>query len=218
MARTIAIQDMATEWMETKSQRKFKEIMDRLTPGLHNHISAIEKNPDKRTEILNDTFSKVWSKIDTYNPQLGSFSTWVYRIVTTEALLSKRHTNRVSSLDEMVEYGNIKSFKNSESLSTYQNETLERPADCVIDDLYAKALDAIKEFPTDGKFAKWKQALVLREIEGKQFNEIGELMGVPEKTVTGWVCKARKMLASILQETSGDLVKDYKNLKYTNEN
>jgi RNA polymerase sigma-70 factor (ECF subfamily) len=218
MAKKSSIQEMAKGWIETKSESKFTEIVKRLTPGMHKHICEIERNPIKRVEILNDAFSKVWTQVHQYNEDRGAFSTWVYGIVRNEALLSKRHSNKTSSLDEMSEYG-VNNYKNSIEYSTEQTHNFDnKVADSVIDDLYAVAVDAINNFPSEGKFKNWKQALILKEIEGKQFNQIAELMNENENTVKGWVCKARRYLGKLLEDSQTNLVNDYKKLKNINEN
>jgi RNA polymerase sigma factor (sigma-70 family) len=208
-----SIQEMANEWIKTRSESTFKEIVNRLTPGMHKHIMDIEKDPFRRSEILNDAFSKIWTKIEQYDSDSGAFSTWVYRIVRNEALLSKRHTNRVSSLDEMIE-NNISSYKNSMSHCIFPDDEFDtKISDSIIDDLYTYAIDAIKNFPVDGKYAKWKRALTLKEIEGMRFSEIAEKMNENENTVKGWVCKARRHLSTILEKSQTELVTDYKKLK-----
>lgn len=218
MQKTVTtIQEMANEWIATKSEAVFKKIMKRMIPGMHNHIMEIEKDPHKRSEILNDAFSKIWAKIDSYNIATGAFSTWVYKIVKNEALLAKRHSNKTYSLDGMSEIG-INNYKNSIEHSVMPDDTFDNVSDSVIDDLYTCAVKAIENFPSDGKFASWKQALIMREIEGKPFNEIGKIMGVPEKTATGWVCKARRHLGTMLESSNTKLVSDYKKLKKLNEN
>ena len=105
MAKKSSIQEMAREWIITKSESKFSEIVSRLTPGMNKYISEVEHDPIKRIEILNDAFSQVWLKAHQYDLDRGAFSTWVYGIVYNEALLSKRHSNRTSSLDELIDNG-----------------------------------------------------------------------------------------------------------------
>lgn len=212
MAKTSSIQEMANEWIKTKSTAKFTELVKRLTPGMHKHICEIEKDPVKRIEILNDAFSKVWTQVHQYDGERGAFSTWVYGIVRNEALLSKRHSNRTSSLDEMSDIG-INDYKNSINYSTPPDASGEKPSDTTIDDLYDQAINAIHNFPEDGKFGVWKRALILKEIDKLQFNQIAEILGENENTVKGWVCKARRYLSKILLDTNPSLVTDYMKLK-----
>lgn len=213
-----SIQEFANEWFETKSEVKFKKLIDRLLPGFHKHIIDIEKCPIKRDEIINDSFSKIWDKIHQYDSEKGAFSTWAHKIVYHEALLSKRYSNKNSSLDEMMEFG-VTNYKNSSDFSIQPDEYGdEKISKEIVDELYTYTIETMKNFPENGKFKKWKHALLLKELEKKRFNEIAKIMNENENTVKGWVCKARRYLKEIVKEKHNVLVDDYKKLKCVNEN
>jgi len=213
-----SIQQIANEWIETKSQAKFKKLIDRLTPGLHKHIMDIEQCPLKREEIINDTFSKIWDKINQYDKNKGAFSTWAHKIVYHEALLSKRYSNKNSSLDEIMKFGII-NYKNSSDFSIEPDEyDEEKISKKIIDELYTYTIETMKNFPEHGKFKKWKRALLLKELDKKRFNEIAVIMNENENTIKGWVCKARRYLKELVKEKHNILVNDYKKLKCINEN
>jgi len=214
-----SIQSMACEFIKTRNERLFGELMKRLTPGLHKHIMDIERSNSKRADIINDTFSKAWDKIHQYNPDAGAFSTWVYKIAYNEALLSKRHENRTSYFEEFsVE-------KKTSVLEKVETRDLvsagvddESNGGQIIDDLYDLVHRVFHSIPDTEKFTKWKYAFNAKDLENRSFIEIAETMGENIHTVKGWVCKARRHIAKLIQEQFPTEYEEYVDYKYNRSN
>lgn len=210
------IQMLADEFIEQRTENSFNILIKRLSPGIHKHIMEIVPSQQRRVEVINDVFVKVWTKIDQYNKDVGQFSTWVYKIAYNEALLSIRYNAKLSSIDSGTD--GIKSFIMDSAKYSYKiNDEFDEPLTSdVIDQVYDLATNAITNFPSDGKYKKWKRAFILKDIDNYQFNEIAKIMNENENTVKGWVCKARKELAKILETSNPQLIENYRTYKYEN--
>lgn len=199
------IQKMADEFISTKSEKSFKVLMDRLSPGILKKISVFETDPEKRSEIANIVFAKAWSKIDQYSPDRGAFSTWIYRIAHNECLLEKRHTNRVKSLDRMVEEGTLKEPQISYKDDFENFDT--KPNFDVIDVLYKKTVDAIYKLSNQGKEGDIRTALIKWHIEKKPYHKIADEMNIPENTAKNKVFRGKGLLKKIICDSEPELVR-----------
>jgi len=56
-----------------------------MKPGMIYHAMNILKDEDSAEDVVSMAFTKIWTKIDQYNPY-WNFSTWSYRIVRNEAI------------------------------------------------------------------------------------------------------------------------------------
>ncbi|MEL6557771.1 MAG: sigma factor [Bacteroidota bacterium] len=64
----------------------FELLYDNYASSLLGAIMRIIKNKDHAEEVLQDTFVKVWQKIDTYSNTKGRLYTWMFNIARNNAL------------------------------------------------------------------------------------------------------------------------------------
>ena len=129
------------------------------------------KDEDMATFILNNSFLKVFTKIESHNTN-SSFHGWVKRIVVNTAL------------DEI--------RKNKKHSNQLQIEEIQEPAltENILDKLKAEdLLKAIQTLPglTNAVFN-------LYTIEGYKHHEIAEKLSIPEGTSKWHVSQGRKLL------------------------
>jgi RNA polymerase sigma-70 factor (ECF subfamily) len=58
----------------------FSVLVDRYKRGIASFISAGVRSPSDVADLSQETFLRAYSHLDTFNPALGKFSTWVYQI------------------------------------------------------------------------------------------------------------------------------------------
>ncbi len=61
-------------------------LYDNYSATLLGVIIRLVNNQDLAEEVLQDTFLKIWSKIDSYNEQKGRLYTWMHKIARNLAL------------------------------------------------------------------------------------------------------------------------------------
>lgn len=95
---------MAENFLATRSERDYKVLYDRVRPGLRSYIFNVVKDNEATDDILSNTLTKLWTKIDQYDPSY-QITTWLYRIAFNESLGWIRERNRKYSIESMSENG-----------------------------------------------------------------------------------------------------------------
>lgn len=58
----------------------FSVLVDRYKRGIASFISAGVRSPSDVADLSQETFLRAYAHLDTFNPSLGKFSTWIYQI------------------------------------------------------------------------------------------------------------------------------------------
>ena len=58
----------------------FGVLVDRYKRGIANFIGATVRNSSETADLSQETFLRAYAHLNTFNPQLGKFSTWIYQI------------------------------------------------------------------------------------------------------------------------------------------
>jgi RNA polymerase sigma-70 factor (ECF subfamily) len=150
-----------------------KAVYERYAPVLMSICYRYVPNRSLATDLLHDSFIKIFTKIDSYSGE-GSFEGWMKRIVVTTALeyLRDSKAKLLVSLDDV-------SYENEENNDTNALEKLSA------DDL----LKCISSMP-DG----YRTIFNLYAIEGYSHAEIAEMLNITESTSRSQFMRARNLL------------------------
>ena len=167
----------------------FDLIVDRYKNRLMNFVFRFVKDHDVAEDIVQETFLRVFRKRRDYKA-IANFSTWIFTIAgnLAKSELRRRKRWRFMSIDEK-----------NEGESTFElPDTGMRPdratAVRMLDESVQEAIFSLQE--------KYKEALILRDIEGMSYQEIAEVTDVPVGTVKSRVNRARLKLQKKLKEHS----------------
>lgn len=58
----------------------FSVLVDRYKRGIASFISAAVRSPADVADLSQETFLRAYAHLETFNPSLGKFSTWIYQI------------------------------------------------------------------------------------------------------------------------------------------
>src|SRR5581483_5237538 len=58
----------------------FSHLVDRYKRGIASFISAGVRSPADVADLSQETFLRAYAHLETFNPALGKFSTWIYQI------------------------------------------------------------------------------------------------------------------------------------------
>jgi RNA polymerase sigma-70 factor (ECF subfamily) len=58
----------------------FSVLIDRYKRGIASFISSGVRNPSDVADLSQETFLRAYAHLETFNPGLGKFSTWIYQI------------------------------------------------------------------------------------------------------------------------------------------
>ena len=141
-------------------------------------------------DLSQEVFLRVFRTIHGFRGQ-SALRTWIYRIVVNQARnrqrwWRRRHRGQQVSLDEHLrDHGDFPERNDLES----PDRLLGRK------ELAARIRTALDELPFDQK-----TALVLREIDGLSYDEIGFSLGIAVGTVKSRLARAREALRAQLRD------------------
>jgi RNA polymerase sigma factor (sigma-70 family) len=140
-------------------------------------ISKLVDAAEEREEICQDVFLKVYDKLGDFAFQ-SRLSTWIATIAYRQAInhLRKKQIKFSEIPDERIFNNRAVEFENPESI-------LEEK------DIEQYILNLVEQLP-----AQYKSVLLLYHVEHMNYQEIGEITGMPEGTVKNYLFRARKLL------------------------
>ena len=167
----------------------FDELVRRYEKQVFNFAYRMTQNYDDASDIASDAFMKVYNAIESFRGD-ANFSTWLYRIVTNLYLDSRKRSKAHMNipLDEYIEL--------EESSVTRQ---IEDPSPSPLAQIEANERagvisGAINELP------EYQRIMVLLyHTQGKSYEEIAEIVGLPIGTVKSRLNRARLALKKKLE-------------------
>lgn len=157
--------------------RAFGVLVDRYQKPIFNAALRMVRGYDDAQDIAQTTFVKAYEKLDTYNPKYEVFS-WIYRIVINESINFLKARKPTVELDHTV-----KSDGNTPEENLFQKEL-----GCQIEDsLMILNLD-------------YRIVIALRHFLDFTYQEMGEILQIPEKTVKSRLFSARQRLCEIMTD------------------
>ena len=167
----------------------FGLLMERYRGPLFHYIRRIGRFADEDTEdLLQEVFIKVYRKLNEYTEAL-KFSSWAYRIAHNHVIDHFRKLNarpKVDMLDD-VEWGRL-------IAGSVDIDKALMNADCV-----EKIKTVIRDLPI-----RYKEVLILRFIEEKEYEEIMDILQKPKGSVATLIARGRKILLKRMEEEHVD--------------
>ena len=139
---------------------------------------------DAAEDVAQEAFLRAYRALGQFRGQ-STFRTWLYQIATNVA-----RTQSARSRDR-------KEAQEPESPHDRERPSEENVERRVI--AHDQLRRALKELPDD-----WREALVLRDIEGLEYKEIAELLKIPIGTVESRIFRGRQRLKAALMEPTHD--------------
>ena len=157
----------------------FGLIVARYQEKLYRYIQRISYFKKEDVEdILQEIFIKVYKNLYDYDDSL-KFSSWIYRIARNQTIDEIRKKSRVSQILSLDEKDLGKLIKSSVNL---EHEITRK-------DSFEKLRVAIQNLPQ-----KYREVLVLRFLEEKDYEEIMDILKKPKGTVATLIKRGRKLL------------------------
>ncbi|HET8654724.1 MAG TPA: sigma-70 family RNA polymerase sigma factor [Longimicrobiaceae bacterium] len=167
-------------------KRAFTELAERYQTRLLNFVYRTTGDRERAEDLVQETFIRVYRHLHRFD-QSKKFSTWVYTIASNLAKNELRNRSR----NPLVLFQAIKKNWDSDQRPLEWEDNTYRP-----DDLYRKRhlkqiVDAaVKDLPEHHR-----AVFVLREMEGKSYEEIAEITGCNLGTVKSRLNRARNNFA-----------------------
>lgn len=192
MIETKSLQQLALDFVDTRSEKSFTLLYNRLKPGLKKHIQRYHQDSDVVDELLAITLSKAYTFADKYDSR-WNFSTWVYKICQNECLMEIRRQNATYSLDNMMDNKIAIKPVNADDWQLESDYEFFADEETVqSDSLYSEVLEEIKNLPQH-----YKEIIEDRILYKMKYKDIAEKRGLLINTVRSRIHSAKKVIKNL---------------------
>ncbi len=171
-------------------ERAFQELVERYQTRLLNFIFRTIGDRDRAEDLVQEVFIRVYRHLHRFD-RSKKFSTWVYTIASNLAKNELRNRSR----SPMVLFQTLRGTHEDDDRPLEFEDTTARP-----DDMYRKRhLRELVEETVAKLPEHHRQVFVLRELEGKSYEEIAEITDCNLGTVKSRLNRARTAFAAIIE-------------------
>jgi RNA polymerase sigma factor (sigma-70 family) len=138
-------------------------------------------------DLTQEIFIKVFQTLKSFDQAQGTFTTWLTRVARNHLVDHYRRTKRdraTSSLDDD-EAGEVKARPSPDASPSAAVESRERR------ELIQAGLDRLSP--------DLREAVILRDLQDLDYDEIAQVLGVPQGTVKSRINRGRLELARVLK-------------------
>jgi RNA polymerase sigma-70 factor (ECF subfamily) len=183
---TTELKDTELVRLTLEDKNHFGFLIERYEAKLGRYINRLGvRRSEDQDDVLQEIFIKVYRNLYGFDTSL-SFSSWVYRIAHNEAISWYRKSNVRPEGHLIAEGDEITTLLSSkeESREVLFDQTLNAVA----------VNKALKEID-----AKYREVLVLRFFEHKEYDEISDILKIPIGSVGTLIHRGKKQLAAVLK-------------------
>jgi RNA polymerase sigma-70 factor (ECF subfamily) len=171
-------------------ERAFREIVNRYQTRILNFVYRSTGDREKAEDLAQEVFIRVYRHLHSFD-RMKKFSTWIYTIAANLAKNELRNRSR----HPLALFGGLTTTWRGEECLLGLEDTSSRP-----DDLFRKRqLRELVEEATARLSAHHREVFVLRDVEGKSYEEIAEITGAKVGTVKSRLSRARRSFADIIK-------------------
>ena len=191
--------ELTENFLTTRSEADFTALFYKVKPGLTTYINKIVKDREMAEDIAVNTLTKLWTKIDQYDPQY-QITTWLYRIAFNDALGHINNRNKQSSLDALSDYG-VEVSENGEFVSgskglngAIEDYVMKTEQDFLEEDdelmsKYGRALTEIENLK-----GMYREIVIDRLINEMKYEEIAEKHDLPLQTIKNRIRRGKAII------------------------
>jgi len=165
----------------------WEELVRRHTRRVFNLCYRFTGNSTEAEDLSQEVFVRIYRTLASYRPAFGAFPTWltsVTRNLLVDHYRRTRHDRVTDSIDDAMP---VLEEKHS------QARTPDRLAE-------ASELSAQLQRGLARLSPELREAVILRDLQGLEYNEIQSVLEVPEGTVKSRINRGRIELARVLEE------------------
>jgi RNA polymerase sigma-70 factor (ECF subfamily) len=168
----------------------YAEIVHRYRNPIVNYLYRFLNDYEEAVDLAQETFVRVYFAIERYHTGFA-FSTYIYRIATNLAIseLRKRKRRRILSLTGLFQSDkdDMTEFQPMDERRLQDDNLVEDEKSKVI----ARAIAALPE--------KYRVPIILRDVEGRSYEEIAEIMELGLGTTKSRISRGRGLLKEKLK-------------------
>ena len=160
----------------------FREIYQRASGYVYTLAYRVVNTKHDAEEVTQDVFFKLHQSLGSFKFE-ASFKTWLYRIAVNTALNHAKKRNRVTTREVEKVYEDLATVTQPDAGKRLEAEDTEKKLKILLDQLNPDQ----------------RVCIVLREIEGMDYQEIATSLGININTVRSRLKRARETLMALGQ-------------------
>jgi RNA polymerase sigma-70 factor (ECF subfamily) len=173
--------------------KAFEELVQRYETKIYGHMLRLLGNREDAEDILQETFLNAFRALKGFRGD-SSFSTWIYRIATNNALMKLRKMKRkyTEFREELPPAELLKGAS--------VDHSFESPPEALMEKEMLEALDkAVEKLPE-----KYRAVFLLRDVEEFSTQRTAEILDLTEAAVKSRLHRARIFLKESLSDFLGE--------------
>jgi len=175
----------------------YAELVRRHHGTVHAFIQRLVRDHDLADDLTQDAFVKAFSELESHRPE-HQFSSWILRIANNHAVNHLKHEQRLKrrGLDTVPlapapDVSSPRKVAADRLRWIVSHTTTPTPLDVrALAPALEQALERLKKHD--------RLCFILREIEGRSYDDIAEILDLPLGTVGPSLTRARKQLRAAL--------------------
>jgi RNA polymerase sigma factor (sigma-70 family) len=152
--------------------REYNDCVDKHADGVYRFILKSVKDEDKAKDIVQDSFTKMWEKVNDIAAEKAK--SYLFTAAYHTMIDTFRRENRLTSFEEV--------------------STTDMTTDNQYNDLKEILDEAVNKLPEIQK-----SVLLLRDYEGYSYEEIGRITKLTESQVKVYIFRARTFLKNYIR-------------------
>jgi len=178
-------------WAQEGHESAFRELIRRYQRPVFSLIYRMVRDRETAEDLAQETFVKVLNAIDTYRPE-HKFSSWIFKIANNTAIDQLRR----KELDTLSLEGAPDAVTPERQAATALQ--IGSGGESPLEEIEARELGAQIEAAIGKLRPEYRACIILRHVEGRPYEEIAEILGLPLGTVKTYIHRARGELRDLL--------------------
>ena len=165
----------------------WEELVRRHTRRVFNLCYRFTGNSTEAEDLSQEVFLRIYKTLSSYKPAFGAFPTWLTSVTRNLLVDNYRRTRRDRQTD---------------SIDDAMPQLEERHSSARAPDKLAEAMELSVQLQRGlaRLSPELRESVILRDLQGLEYNEIQAVLQVPEGTVKSRINRGRIELARILTE------------------
>ena len=183
-------------YSETEQKAIFNtEFVPHIT-ALYNFAYKLTLSEDDAKDLLQDTCMKAYRFINSFEKGTNA-KAWLFRILKNSFINDYRKKSKAPG---MVDYQEVETFYNSDSVDQQSQVTSDLRVESVKDLLGDEITNALNAIDVD-----FRTVIILCDLEGFKYDEKAKILDIPIGTVRSRLHRARNVLKEKLAEYAAQM-------------
>jgi len=182
------VEEHLVKALKNRQQSAFKLLVDIYQHMVFNTALSMLHNQEEAEDIAQEVFIQVYESVERFKGE-SKLSTWIYRITITKVLDRQRHKQRKKRFALITSlFGANNEIERDVPDFVHPGVLMENKERSAI---LFKALDRLPD--------NQRVAFVLNKVEGQNYQEVADIMGVSIGAVESYMHRAKQNLRKLLE-------------------